>query len=210
MDKYNFINSLFKQNIKGNSIFSPFSKSKKKESNIKSEEDNSKRIMETTIIKIGKDCLSLKEIGNRIKSSETQKNSDLSIVKNFFNTTSFNSSNKFLSKKDKEINKTNNILSLKNHKNFFNQKESKSIETKLPRISANIPNSKIFDSKNKTSINSRSKTYKQKIKNKKIKLKPLIISFKNNNLTEYFKSFSNKKKNSFNVILTDQDNLIFN
>ena len=210
LDKYNFINSLFKQNIKGNSIFSPFSKSKKKESNIKSEEDNSKRIMETTIIKIGKDCLSLKEIGNRIKSSETQKNSDLSIVKNFFNTTSLNSSNKFLSKKDKEINKTNNILSLKNHKNFFNQKESKSIETKLPRISANIPNSKIFDSKNKTSINSRSKTYKQKIKNKKIKLKPLIISFKNNNLTEYFKSFSNKKKNSFNVILTDQDNLIFN
>ncbi len=166
--------------------------------------------METTIIKIGKDFLSLKEIGDRIKSSETQKNADLSIVKNFFNTTSFNSTNKFLSKKDKELNKTNNVLSLKNHKNFFNQKETKSIETKLPRISSNMPNSKIFDSISKNNINSRSKTYNQKNKNKKIKLKPLIISLKNNNFTEYFKSFSNKKKNSFNVILTDQDNLVFN
>ena len=210
LDKYNFINAFFKQNHKGNSIFSPFSKTKKKENDIKSEEDNSKKIMETTIIKIGKDFLSLKEIGDRIKSSETQKNADLSIVKNFFNTTSFNSTNKFLSKKDKELNKTNNVLSLKNHKNFFNQKETKSIETKLPRISSNMPNSKIFDTISKNNINSRSKTYNQKNKNKKIKLKPLIISLKNNNFTEYFKSFSNKKKNSFNVILTDQDNLVFN
>ena len=210
LDKYNFINAFFKQNHKGNSIFSPFSKTKKKENDIKSEEDNSKKIMETTIIKIGKDFLSLKEIGDRIKSSETQKNADLSIVKNFFNTTSFNSTNKFLSKKDKELNKTNNVLSLKNHKNFFNPKETKSIETKLPRISSNMPNSKIFDTISKNNINSRSKTYNNKNKNKKIKLKPLIISLKNNNFTEYFKSFSNKKKNSFNVILTDQDNLVFN
>ena len=73
-----------------------------------------------------------------------------------------------------------------------------------------MPNSKIFDTISKNNINSRSKTYNQKNKNKKIKLKPLIISLKNNNFTEYFKSFSNKKKNSFNVILTDQDNLVFN
>ena len=210
LDKYNFINALFKQNLKGNSIFSPFSKTKKKEIDIKSEEDNSKKIMETTIIKIGKDFLSLKEIGDRIKSSETKKNSDLSIVKNFFNTTSFNSTNKFLNKKDKKFNRTNNALSLKNHKNFFNQKETKSIETKLPSISTNLPKSKIFDIKTKYNVNSRNKTYEQKIKNKKIKLKPLIISLKNNNFTEYFKNFSNKKKNSFNVILTDQDNLVFN
>ena len=209
LDKYNFVNALFKQNPKGNTIFSSLSKNKKKEKDIKNDDDTSKRIMETTIIKIGKDSLSLKEIGNRIKSTESQKNTDLSIVKNFFNTTSFNSLTKSLSIQDKAINNTNNILSLKNHKNFFNQKESKSIETKLPRISTNQYNNKISNTKNSNNIYLKSKTYKPKIKDKKIKLKPLIIPIKNNNLSEYFKSLSNTKKDSFNVILTDQDNLVF-
>ena len=209
LDKYNFVNALFKQNPKGNTIFSSLSKNKKKEKDIKNDDDTSKRIMETTIIKIGKDSLSLKEIGNRIKSTESQKNTDLSIVKNFFNTTSFNSLTKSLSIQDKAINNTNNILSLKNHKNFFNQKESKSIETKLPRISTNQYNNKISNTKTSNNIYLKSKTYKPKIKDKKIKLKPLIIPIKNNNLSEYFKSLSNTKKDSFNVILTDQDNLVF-
>ena len=209
LDKYNFVNALFKQNPKGNTIFSSLSKNKKKEKDLKNDDDTSKRIMETTIIKIGKDSLSLKEIGNRIKSTESQKNTDLSIVKNFFNTTSFNSLTKSLSKQDKAINKTNNILSLKNHKNFFNQKESKSIETKLPRISTNQYNNKISNTKNSNNIYLKSKTYKPKIKDKKIKLKPLIIPIKKNSLSEYFKSLSNTKKDSFNVILTDQDNLVF-
>ena len=208
LDKYNIINALFKQNPKGNTIFATFRNTKKKDIELKSEEDTSKRIMETTIIKIGKDSLTLKEIGNRIKSSETQKNGDLSIVKNFFNTTSFNNT-KALSKKDKEINKTNNILSLKNHKNFFNQNELKGTSDKLPRICINRYNNKNNGNNTKNNTISKSKTYKQRIKEKKIKLKPLIISSKNNNFAEYFKTFANKKKNSFNVILTDQDNLIF-
>ena len=208
LDKYNFINAFFSSPEKGKSIFSPVKKQKAKEKEIKSENDISKRIMETTIIKIGKDSLSLKEIDNRIKSCEISKNQDLSIVKNFFNqTTSFTNTNT-INKKDIGINNTNNVLSLKKHKNFFCQKDPENMENKLPRITFNKSNDKYKDVNN-NSVNINSKTYKQKNKEKKIVLKPLIISFKNNNLTNYFKASSNSNKNSFNVILTDQDNLIF-
>ena len=160
--------------------------------------------METTIIKIGKDSLSLKEIGNRLRSSDSPKNSYLSIVKNFNRTTIYNYS-KSLKFKDKSVNKTDNILSLKNHKNFFSQIDStNNTENKLPRIPVNRYNNKFENSKEK------SKTYKQRIKDKKIVLKPLIISCKNKKYDEYFKNLVNKKKNEFNVILTDQNNLFFN
>lgn len=208
LDKYNFINALFNSAQEGKSIFSSVKKQKTKENEIKNENDISNRIMETTIIKIGKDSLSLKEIDNRLKSCETPKNQDLSIVKNFFNkTTSFTTTNS-INKKDIAINNINNILSLKNHKNFFSQKDSQNIENKLPRITINKYKNK-FKDVNNNSVNINTKTYKQRIKEKKIVLKPLIISFKNNNMTNYFKTSSNSKKNSFNVILTEQDNLIF-
>ena len=150
--------------------------------------------METTIIRIGKDSLSLKEIGNRLKSSETPKNSDLSIVKNFFSKTISFNHKKSLKYIDKATNYTNNILSLKNHINFFSQLDSKKIENKLPRI--------IINKQDKRDKNIKSE--KKRIKDNKIVLKPIIISYKNNRYGEYL----NKKKNSFNVILTDQDNLI--
>ena len=206
LGKYNLINELFKQNPKGNTIFGTIrkDKSKEKENEIKSENNISKRILETTIIKIGKDSLSLKEIGNRLKSSDSPKNSYLSIVKNFNRTTIYNypQSLKF---KDKGINKTENILSLKNHKNFFSQMNStNTTENKLPRITLNRFNNKFENTKEK------SKTYKQRIKDKKIVLKPLIISCKNKKYDDYIKNLFNNKKNDFNVILTDQNNLVFN
>ena len=208
LDKYNFINEFLRSDYKGKSIFGTVRKEKLKENEIKNENEISKRIMETTIIKIGKDSLSLKEIGNRIKSCETSKNQDISIVKNFFNqTTSFTNTN-MARKKDKAVGGINNILSLKNHKNFFAQKDSQNIEKKLPGVTVAKSRNKSINV-NKNSIYVNSKTYNQRIKEKKIVLKPLIISIKNKNMTNYFKSLYNNKKNSFNVILADQDNLIF-
>ena len=196
LDKYNFINEFFRQDKKGKSIFSTTrkDKTKEKEKEIQNIKNISKRIMETTIIRIGKDSLSLKEIGNRLKSSETPKNSDLSIVKNFFSKTISFNHKKSLKYIDKATNYTNNILSLKNHINFFSQLDSKKIENKLPRI--------IINKQDKRDKNIKSE--KKRIKDNKIVLKPIIISYKNNRYEEYL----NKKKNSFNVILTDQDNLI--
>ena len=190
VDKYNIINELFHKNQKTDSNLQTQKQDKFKEIE-KSEYDTSKRIMESTFIRIGKDSLNLKEIGNRLKSNENPKNYYISIVKNFFNNTMSFNNTKFSNYKDKANNNTNNILSLKNHKNFFNQTESKSIEKKLPRIT-----------------NNKSKTYKQKNKEKKIVLKPLIISLKNSRYEKYFKNLGNIKKNDFNVILTDQNNLV--
>ena len=205
LDKYNLINELFQQNPQGKPIFRTIKqeKEKEKEKGIQTEKNISKRIMETTIIRIGTDSLSLKEIGNRIKSSDNSKNCYLSIVKNFFNTTSFNNK-KSLKFKDKAVNKTDNILSLKNHKNFFCQMDSNSIDNKLPRIYNNKYNDKVENKKEK------SKTYKQRIKDKKIIFKPIIISCKNKRYNEYFNNLVKSQKNSFNVLLADQNNFGFN
>ena len=83
---------------------------------MKIESNIGKSIMDTTVIRIGNNSLSLKEIGNRLKTSESQKNQDLSIVKNFLNKTSSFTSTKSFSYRDKLINKTS-FLSLKKHKN---------------------------------------------------------------------------------------------
>ena len=54
------------------------------------------------------------------------------------------------------------------------------------------------------------KIQKQRIKEKKIVLKPIIISLRNKRYDEKFKDLFKKVKNDFNVILTDQNNLVFN
>ena len=88
--------------MRKNIVYLTSRQNKPKENEVKEENDFSKRIMETTIIKIGTECLTLKELGNKIKSTETPKNSDLSIVKNFFNKTNSFSNTKSLKFKDKE------------------------------------------------------------------------------------------------------------
>ena len=165
-------------------------KEKEKETNNKI--NKGKRIMETTIIKVGKDSLTLREIDNRIKSTETPQNQDLSIVKNFFSsTTSFNHIQS-INFKDK-CNNYANILSLKNNIKLFNQKD------KLPGLSNNRYGKYHPISKTK---------YKQRSKNKKIILKPLIISCQTKNYNNYLKNLAEEGKNSFNVILADQNDLI--
>ena len=206
LDKYNDLKMMMAKNLKSNIILSRTQKEKEKEIEIKSENDISKRIMETTIIKIGKDSLTLKEIGNRLNSSEP-KNLYLSIVKNFFNqTTPSNNSKKFYDSKYnfnlKNTNiKTSNILSLKKHKNFFNRKKSKDTKNNLPTI---IINGRAHQS---TEINNNDKIL-FKIKNKNNKYNNKTVK-SNKKYKNYFKSLFNSKKNSFNVLLTDENNLLF-
>ena len=95
---------------------------------------------------------------------------------------------------------------MKNHKNFFCQKDIDNSENKLPRIS--IKNNGI-DSNNKN-IHEKNKTYNQKIKDKKIVLNPIFISNRNNRYSNYSKTLVNYKKDGFDVILTYQNNYSFN
>ena len=66
-------NNLFNELLRKNIVYLTSRQNKPKENEVKEENDFSKRIMETTIIKIGTECLTLKELGNKIKSTETPK-----------------------------------------------------------------------------------------------------------------------------------------
>ena len=187
--KNSFVNNFNKKNQRNNSIIE---KKKIIEKEIKSRKNMAKRIMETTIIKIGKDSLTLKDIDNRLKSNEKPKNLNLSIVKNFYKTTTTDySQSKSMNNKDKNCNH-NNIFSLK--------KDIKSIDNKLPGLynmrynKHNIFYKKIYN-----------KTNKERFKNTKIILKPLIITSKMNLNSNYFKILAEKRKSSCNVTLTDQN-----
>jgi hypothetical protein len=187
--KNSFVNNFNKKNQRNNSIIE---KKKIIEKEIKSRKNMAKRIMETTIIKIGKDSLTLKDIDNKLKSNEKPKNLNLSIVKNFYKTTTTDySKSKSMNNKDKNCN-NNNIFSLK--------KDIKSIDNKLPGLynmrynKHNIFYKKIYN-----------KTNKERFKNTKIILKPLIITSKMNLNSNYFKILAEKRKSSCNVTLTDQN-----
>ena len=207
LDKYNVINLLFSEKQRKDSLLSILGKEKTKEKEMKIESNIGKSIMDTTIIRIGNNSLSLKEIGNRLKTSESQKNQDLSIVKNFLNKTSSFTSTKSFSYRDKLINKTS-FLSLKKHKNFFNHNDIKNTENKLPGINLTKFNNKF----NKTNINIRTnKSYKKrtKTKEKKIILKPLIISYKKYSINKKIKPSTDENINRINAILAKLNNLDF-
>ena len=207
LDKYNVINLLFSEKQRKDSLLSILGKEKTKEKEMKIESNIGKSIMDTTIIRIGNNSLSLKEIGNRLKTSEFQKNQDLSIVKNFLNKTSSFTSTKSFSYRDKLINKTS-FLSLKKHKNFFNHNDIKNTENKLPWINLTKFNNKF----NKTNIDIRTnKSYKKitKTKEKKIILKPLIISYKKYSINKKIKPSTDENINRINAILAKLNNLDF-
>ena len=96
-----------------------------------------------------------------------------------------------MNNKDKNCN-YNKIFSLK--------KDIKSIDNKLPGLynmrynKHNIFYKKIYN-----------KTNKERFKNTKIILKPLIITSKMNLNSNYFKILAEKRKSSCNVTLTDQN-----
>ena len=97
---------------------------------INKDNDRTKRIMEMTIIKVGKDHLSLKEIGDRVKNFSKSNNSDLSIVRNLYYKTYSNiKNNAFINdlsdKKGNQINKTQNNYSTNNNKNLRNINSNK-------------------------------------------------------------------------------------
>ena len=207
LDKYNVINLLFSEKQRKDSLLSILGKEKTKEKEMKIESNIGKSIMDTTMIRIGNNSLSLKEIGNRLKTSESQKNQDLSIVKNFLNKTSSFTSTKSFSYRDKLINKTS-FLSLKKHKNFFNHNDIKNTENKLPWINLTKFNNKF----NKTNINIRTnKSYKKrtKTKEKKIILKPLIISYKKYSINKKIKPSTDEYIYRLYAILAKLNNLDF-
>ena len=194
------------------------------------EKERTKRIMETTIIKVGHDYLSLKEIGNRLKNATTtnNNNSQLSIVKNCYyktytktknNSFGFNSSDKkhYLTNKT-ENNFRNNIdincepFSLKENIMSLTSKSKNLYNNKLPHIAINTYNN-FSDLLNRKHWNYYNKYNMKNLKNKfKSNLFKSTKIFKTNYIYNskhlYNKTFfdPNKKRNSFNVILTNDNN----
>ena len=178
---------------------------------VENDMERKRRIMETTIIRVGNDYLSLKEIGKRIKSHENENNSELSIVKNFYSKKSNDKLKNiplFYSARDKKYNRINifeknfksepnfknNISALSNNKfNLYNNK--------LPNISINSYNNftNLFFSKIKQN--------EHKIKNDNSIFQSFKFDNKNNILKNNYRTFYDNK-NSFNVILTTKTNPI--
>ena len=188
------------------------------------------RIMETTVIRIGMDYLSLKEIGNRVKNPKSKTSYELSIVKNNYYYKTYNNikNNSFLNNNSTEkssfqTNKTknhssvgnvkgnilnnksepfslkNNIMSMtyKNRTNYYNNK--------LPHILINTYNN-FTNLLNKSNLSYYNK-YSFKNKTKTNLFKSSKIGNKNyGQNTNYNRTFFDKNKNSFNVILTNDSN----
>ena len=187
------------------------------------------RIMETTVIRIGMDYLSLKEIGNRVKNPKSKTTSELSIVKNdYYRTYSHIKNNSFknnnstektnyhtknynnsfgntkgniIKNKSEPFSLKNNIMSLtyKNNTNYYNNN--------LPHILINTYNNftNMLNRSNLTYYNKydlRNKTKTNLFKSKKIFNK----NYGQNN--NYNRTYFDKNKNSFNVILTNDSNPI--
>ena len=188
------------------------------------EAEREKRIMETTIIKVGHDYLSLKEIGNRLKNVSNNSNSELSIVKNSYYKTFSNMKNNSFANNSSDknnflTNKTQNAFSnnininsepFPLNTNVMSLTSKNNIKSELPHIPINTYN-------NFSNLLNNKKTWnyynKYNMKNKlKTNLFKSIKIFKSNYIhkTLYDQKFfpSNTNKDSFNVILTNDNNII--
>ena len=232
-DKNKEINSLI-SNTEENKLLSTTQMTKVEASNEANKEiERNKRIMETTIIKVGKNYLSLKEIGNRVKNVNNSNNSELSIVQNFCFKTFNNIKNKSLinnnslGKKSQIINRTENHYCVGNNKNnkdtnninlntdssFKNNIMSKTCKTnnlyinKLPYIPINTYNN--FTNlliKNNLSYYNRF-NLKNRVKGNLFKSTKIVNKkYKQNN--NYSRTYFDNNKSNFNVILTNDSNPI--
>ena len=178
---------------------------------VENDMERKRRIMETTIIRVGNDYLSLKEIGKRIKSHENENNSELCIVKNFYTKKSndvLKNNPLFYSARDKKFNKINifdnNYKSEPNFKNNISALSTNKFNlynNKLPNISINSCNNfpNLIYNKNKHNEN--------KIKNDNSIFQTFKFDNKNSMLKNSYRTFYDNK-NSFNVILTNKTNPI--
>lgn len=173
---------------------------KKNNNLVENDMERKRRIMETTIIRVGNDCLSLKEIGKRIKSHENENNSELSIVKNFY-TKKSNDKLKYIplfsSSRDKKFNKIN-VFENNNYRSEPNFKNNISTlsNNKFNLYNNKLPNISINNCYNVTSLFFN-----------KYKKNDYRFDNKNNNLKNSYKTFYDNKS-SFNVILTNKTNPI--
>ena len=166
----------FKYNIDNN---------KKKNALIKMELEKEKMIMETTIIKVGKEHLSLKEIGKRMKNNRNNSNTELCIIKNNYSTKSDNMKKSYFSYSSDKKNIKNN-KEIKSNRNY----------NILKKININVEPIKFNDimlitSKNKDKLNS-NRLPRVTIQNN-INFLNLITCNSINNYNKY--KIKNQKKN---------------
>ena len=208
LDKNNLINIILRAPSNPNFKSVPKYNSKEYSNEIEKEKEKeterAKRIMETTIIKIGDGYLSLKEIGKRVANTSYSNNSALSIVKNDFyktynNIFVYNSSVKNIKNQKiikKDVNITVEPLSFKNNNMSVTSKNKDIYSNKLPSIPFNTFNNypSSYISQNYFDFSK----YNPRNRKKVNLFKMTRYSHKNN-----YKTFFNQKKKKFNVILTN-------
>ena len=228
LDKNNILNS-DNLNTKTNNIksSSQIKNITEYSADINKDNDRTKRIMEMTIIKVGKDHLSLKEIGDRVKNFSKSNNSDLSIVRNLYYKTYSNiKNNAFINdlsdKKGNQINKTQNNYSISNNKNLRNINSNKiepfslkknimSLTSKNKNLYNNqLPRIPINTYSNFNNLLYKSNIYYYSKYNSKNKIKTNLFKSANNIYKRYnkknnYKTFFDANKNSFNVVLTNDN-----
>ena len=182
--------------------------------------------METTIIRVGNDCLSLKEIGKRVINASCGNKSELSIVKNFYYSAYNNNKNNSFANNsiEKQSNKTQNYYSVSNNKYI---KKGMNINVEPFSLKNNIM---LLSSKNKNFYNNKLPSipvntysnftnsflnhnlYYYSKYNSKNKIKTNLFKstrYSNKyNQTKNYKTFFDSYKNKFNVILTNSSNPI--
>jgi hypothetical protein len=203
-------NKRYKSEINFNR-FNINSNDNKKSNLVENDMERQRRIMETTIIRVGNDYLSLKEIGKRIKSHENENNSELSIVKNFYTKKSTNGPKNislFYSARDKKINKINLFENIYKSEPNFKKNISLLSTNKFNLYSNKLPNITINSSNNFTNLFfNKNKQNEYKIKNENSLFQSIKFDNKNNFLKNSYRTFYDNKS-SFNVILTNKTNPI--
>ena len=197
---------------------------KKKNTSINTDIEKEKRVMETTIIKVGKDHLSLKEIGKRMKSNlnNSNSNNELCIVKNLYNNTCGNMKKSYFLNSSSEKKKIKNNNEIENDKNnnrlnkinksvgpinfkdilsITSQNKFKLTKNKLPRINIHSHNnfSNLLTSYNINNFN------KNKMENNNIFKSTNLMN--KNSIRDNHRTFFELKKN-LNAILTNKENII--
>ena len=203
-------NKRYKSEINFNR-FNINSNDNKKSNLVENDMERQRRIMETTIIRVGNDYLSLKEIGKRIKSHENENNSELSIVKNFYTKKSTNGPKNislFYSARDKKINKINLFENIYKSEPNFKKNISLLSTNKFNLYSNKLPNITINSSNNFTNLFfNKNKQNEYKIKNNNNLFQSIKFDNNNNFLKNSYRTFYDNKS-SFNVILTNKTNPI--
>jgi len=226
-EKNNLLNKFILQLEKEKAITPDLNNNNSNENNsgsnneLDAEAERAKKIMERTIIKVGKDYLSLKEIGKRVKNFSMCNSSELSIVKNVsYNKTYSNNNKQIFSEKH---NKTHNLNINKTGNQINSNKLNGPVSFNIKLMSmTTTKNRNIFSKNNKLPripINTYNNFTNLMIKNKmhvfnrfNLKNKTKLKFFKYGNIYKNYGTCCdiNENNNNFEVILTNDSNPILN